>query len=155
MDGKACSRCGTIKPLDDFHRHTGRPDGRQTFCKACKSAYTKGWYRRNAGTHRANVARQQRVRRQAVATTIRAAKSGPCAECGQRFPPEVMDLDHVQGTKAFSVSDMTRMSLTRVREEIAKCEPVCARCHRRRTARRMRRVRLIEAAGWCCRPPGT
>ena len=155
MDSKTCSRCGTAKSVDDFHRHAGRPDGRQTYCKDCKSSYGKDWYRKNAHIHRVNVAKQQSTRRRAVAEAIRAAKSGPCAECGRRFPAEVMDLDHVRGPKAFPLSAMSRMPLPRVQTEIAKCEPVCARCHRRRTARRKRRRRLIETAGWSCRPPGT
>lgn len=35
---KRCSRCGEVKPLDDFHRHRSRRDGRQPFCKACIAA---------------------------------------------------------------------------------------------------------------------
>lgn len=35
---KPCTKCGEIKPLDDFHRHHARPDGRVAQCKACKNA---------------------------------------------------------------------------------------------------------------------
>jgi len=50
-----------------------------------------------------------------------------------------MDLDHVHGPKDFKVSEAVQAAyaypLTRVYEEIAKCEVVCANCHRIRTAR--------------------
>lgn len=32
---KTCSICGTLKPLDDFHRETRRKDGRRSDCKEC------------------------------------------------------------------------------------------------------------------------
>lgn len=35
---KRCSRCGEVKPLDDFHRRRSSRDGRQPYCKACIAA---------------------------------------------------------------------------------------------------------------------
>ena len=69
---------------------------------------------------------------------IRAAKSQPCADCGVSYPFYVMDLDHVRGIKYLSVSAMTSCPTFRVRREIAKCDAVCANCHRRRTHDRLR-----------------
>lgn len=38
-DGKrACTACGVIKPLDDFHRQASGPAGHRTICKACRRA---------------------------------------------------------------------------------------------------------------------
>ena len=48
-----------------------------------------------------------------------------------------MDLDHVRGGKEFKVSDAVQLaygvSLERSWAEIAKCDVVCANCHRVRT----------------------
>lgn len=33
---KTCSKCRESKPLDAFHKHAGRPDGRQPYCKGCQ-----------------------------------------------------------------------------------------------------------------------
>lgn len=33
---KQCSKCGQIKPLHDFYRNTGSPDGFRPDCKACE-----------------------------------------------------------------------------------------------------------------------
>lgn len=35
---KYCSGCGVTKPLEDFHRNRRSADGRQGWCKQCRSA---------------------------------------------------------------------------------------------------------------------
>lgn len=35
---KPCTRCGTEKPLDEYHRNKRKKDGRDPDCKACASA---------------------------------------------------------------------------------------------------------------------
>lgn len=67
---------------------------------------------------------------------IREAKARPCADCGQPFPLCVMDFDHVRGTKLFSLSSAGQRALATVLAEIAKCDVVCANCHRIRTCLR-------------------
>jgi hypothetical protein len=71
---------------------------------------------------------------------LRKAKSVPCADCGQCFPFYIMDFDHRPGeVKAFAVANVagqTRISAARIQAEIAKCDVVCANCHRIRTWRR-------------------
>lgn len=68
---------------------------------------------------------------------VRNLKSKPCTECGHTFPPECMDFDHRPGEKKLrAVSKMFTLSLERILEEVAKCDLVCANCHRIRTYRR-------------------
>lgn len=76
-----------------------------------------------------------RKKRQAL---IDKLKDIPCADCGNMFPPECMDFDHVRGEKLFAIGNgaVRHYSLARVIAEIAKCELVCANCHRIRTRRR-------------------
>lgn len=65
------------------------------------------------------------------------AKDVPCLDCKVKYPNFVMDLDHTRGNKNFALSSMGRnRSLKSVIEEIAKCDPVCANCHRIRTNQR-------------------
>lgn len=63
------------------------------------------------------------------------AKDVPCMDCGRRYPTCVMELDHVRGTKRFELSDAraTSASFETIRDEIMKCDVVCANCHRLRT----------------------
>jgi hypothetical protein len=37
---KQCTKCLQIKPLDEFHRRTGRVYGRRSRCKSCEHTYT-------------------------------------------------------------------------------------------------------------------
>jgi hypothetical protein len=50
----------------------------------------------------------------------------------------MMDFDHVRGEKLFDVSRMVGpgLSLELIKAEIAKCDVVCANCHRIRTFER-------------------
>lgn len=78
------------------------------------------------------------------------AKAVPCADCHNRFPPECMDFDHRPGTtkhRRLSYKDngykrvpiaVGALPLPQFLEEIAKCDVVCANCHRIRTAARKR-----------------
>lgn len=61
----------------------------------------------------------------------------PCADCGGHYPYWVMDFDHLRD-KVFEISDMVfgTCNLRRLQAEIAKCEVVCANCHRERTHHR-------------------
>lgn len=63
----------------------------------------------------------------------------PCVDCNCIYPPYVMDYDHL-GDKLYSISDMTKRGATtkKIDQEIAKCELVCANCHRARTYDRIK-----------------
>lgn len=76
--------------------------------------------------------RSQRVRMRQL---LEDAKGTTCLDCGEDYPPFVLQFDHVRGEKKFTLSvDMaSRKSLAAVRAEIAKCEVVCANCHLIRT----------------------
>lgn len=67
---------------------------------------------------------------------LKSLKDKPCADCGGVFPPECMDFDHRdRKTKRMSVGLMIsqRSSKDAILEEVAKCDLVCANCHRIRT----------------------
>lgn len=57
-----------------------------------------------------------------------------CKDCGFRRWSESLQFDHVNGNKIIGVARMTGSSWEKVSAEIAKCEVVCANCHRIRTA---------------------
>lgn len=99
----ACSDCG--KALDRT---------RQRRTSRCGSCWSRRFRKRNA-------------------EILREAKSKPCADCGRSFPYYVMDLDHRRGTKTRNCSLMLNTGARKLRAEIAKCDVVCANCHRERT----------------------
>lgn len=59
-----------------------------------------------------------------------------CIDCGFDRHPAALDLDHVRGEKHDKVSNMLTLSWDRLQDEVAKCEVVCANCHRIRTVER-------------------
>jgi hypothetical protein len=70
-----------------------------------------------------------------------ALKSVPCQDCEGWFDPICMDFDHRPGEhKVMSIADMFaragKMPKCVILEEVAKCDIVCANCHRLRTKRR-------------------
>lgn len=120
---QTCNRCGEWKPLTTFvmvRARRGGPKFRNPMCNACR-------VRREKNTP----LNQERW------AMVMELKSQPCRDCGKTFPEECMDLDHVRGKKAFAISShWRRVSPQALALEIAKCEPVCANCHRIRTKRR-------------------
>lgn len=93
------------------------------------------WYPKNRKRHMEYVRRNtQRV----VAFIEKYKKERKCTDCG--FPgvrfPFVLDFDHVRGqSKKFNVGSWRHaaLSISAIEQEIAKCELVCANCHRIRT----------------------
>ncbi len=63
-------------------------------------------------------------------------KDEPCMDCRKRFPPECMDWDHVRGKKLLKLGESVRYQRVKLEKELAKCDLVCANCHRTRTRKR-------------------
>lgn len=76
------------------------------------------------------VARIQRNR-----DLVNSLKGAPCTDCKTSFHPCAMDFDHRdRATKTKNVAQLVfKASTTRLLAEIAKCDLVCANCHRIRT----------------------
>jgi hypothetical protein len=81
-----------------------------------------------------------------------AIKAGrPCADCGETFPPYVMHWDHLPGhVKVADVGTMVSGGWNReaIRNEMKKCELVCANCHVMRTVQRARRTIAEDEWGY-------
>jgi hypothetical protein len=58
-------------------------------------------------------------------------------DCGER-DPIVLEFDHVRGSKTGNVTRMmyNKVSVEKLKAEIAKCDVRCANCHRRKTTER-------------------
>jgi hypothetical protein len=79
----------------------------------------------------------QRARWRHHADILDQLRSVPCADCGGRFAQCAMDFDHRDpSTKLGVVTRMINASYRRMMVEVAKCDIVCANCHRLRTFER-------------------
>lgn len=61
-----------------------------------------------------------------------------CVDCGYNLYAEALQFDHINDNKHMNVSDMIRSdySWVTIKQEIDKCEVVCANCHAIRTSKR-------------------
>jgi hypothetical protein len=98
-----------------------------------RKEYMRRWYQKNKEAHKARVVVDRRIRRKSRRELVAELKNVPCADCGVKYPPYVMDFDH-RGDKLFEISDAIgrEVSLDRFLAEIAKCDVVCSNCHRER-----------------------
>lgn len=99
--------------------------------------YQRKWYANNA--NRVQQRRAVKICLRRRADWLTSLKTRPCADCAGVFDPVCMDWDHLpEYDKLMDISAMVRAvySKTRILQELAKCELVCANCHRLRTKRR-------------------
>ncbi len=119
---KKCSKCKVNKGISNFQK-SGK-----YLRSACVDCERPLFY---------NKRNNKRIRLQAY---VDSQKNKPCTDCKGSFKPWQMDFDHKEAaTKLDAVSTLTSyrvVSLKRIIEEIAKCDLVCANCHRDRTHRR-------------------
>ena len=128
-----CTEYGEWKQASEFHNSR---TGELTYCRDCRNAYDRRYYRERGGPAR-------RARRRAWLDAARewmnSIKAGiPCADCGEIFPVFVMQWDHLPGfVKVSEIGTMLgHYSRDVILEEVAKCELVCANCHVMRTVHR-------------------
>lgn len=87
-------------------------------------------YRQNKAQY---VARNQKAKEEKIAF-VRAQKDVPCMDCGVPYPYYVMEFDHRDPSqKLANIGRLLGNSWKRLKDEIAKCDVVCANCHRERT----------------------
>jgi hypothetical protein len=138
-----CCRCGELKPADDFAWRRRRKLQRDTYCRPCRSAYVKEHYAANKQRYIENAeAIRSKLRLERTRFLIEYFRSHPCTDCGES-DPVVLEFDHLRD-KAFDIGGhLVNVGWQKLLAEIAKCEVVCANCHRRRTASRRGALRLI------------
>lgn len=134
MAEKRCSACKTKKPLAEFAKNRSRKDGLQTSCRPCDRERARRYYRENGVRMRAQIVASSARSRAAKRAWVRKHK----AEHGCRFceedEPVALDLHHRDGTvKEFSIGAGVAKDFgwDRLRAEVAKCDVVCANCHRK------------------------
>jgi len=153
---KTCKVCGVAKLYSAFHSK-GKCGwaGRDSHCKECRNARQRNEDYANASPeqqqfldrYRAARALPKEIKAKTYADRLirlrskraRSLKCGVgCKDCGGLFPPECLEFDHLPGyEKVAGVADLiNRAPLEVVKAEIAKCDLVCANCHRIRTVRR-------------------
>lgn len=139
---KRCGRCGETKASEDFAWNKKSRGKRDSYCRPCRALYKQEHYAANRQRYINNAARRtRRVAEERWVFLIDFFLIHPCVDCGED-DPLVLEFDH-RGDKKFGIAAGIRTrNWETVLEEMAKCDVVCANCHRRRTARRSGFLRL-------------
>jgi hypothetical protein len=142
---RKCGRCGEVKPVDEFAWRRKARGQLDNYCRPCRTAYRRQHYLANRRRYIALAQERKRAVAMARAThLIQFFREHPCVDCGER-DPVVLEFDHLS-EKLFTIGhDLRDRSWESILAEIAKCDVVCANCHRRRTAQRRGSVRAALA----------
>ena len=142
---RRCGRCGGEKPVEEFAWRREAKGQRDNYCRPCRADYKQEHYAANRQRYiNAAQNRKREVIAERVGFLLEYFRDHPCLDCGET-DPVVLEFDHLRD-KEFGISsglrDRNRQS---VLDEIAKCDVVCANCHRRRTAKRGGFIRAVVA----------
>lgn len=134
---KTCTRCNKDKDVKFFSKRAKSKDGLANWCKVCFADYERERYQNG------DKARKDKNKAEIVAknkdTLWKLLIVSKCAKCGET-DPLVLEFDHRDPkTKKYAITDMLHLSWVTILAEIAKCDVLCANCHRRRT---------IKQFGW-------
>lgn len=152
-----CPACAEEHPAAEFNKESRRFSGLATICREAqrkkrmepeeqvkiKARNRRRWanpvYRErslaaSAERRRTKGTEDLRRARARLAAIVDVWKATGCVDCGYK-DIRAIDPDHVSGVKVNHVPRLVQLcaSEARIREELAKCEPRCARCHRART----------------------
>jgi len=140
MSQKVCARCHVLKDCTEFDFKNRAKEIRQAACKSCAREYSREHYHRNRDKA-LEKAKHHNDKYKAQKREITARlKNRPCTDCGLSFPWYCMEFDHrVPETKLGDIANMKNdkaVSVPAFEAELAKCDVVCANCHRARTFHR-------------------
>lgn len=129
-----CARCRVDKAVEDFGFRDKKRGKLRGTCKQCFARYHREHYIRHPEKQAARNIRHRAL----MVEWLNSHKTAPCLDCNRTCPTYVLDFDHRDGTtKRFNISKgIYNFSKKVILEEIAKCDLICANCHRVRTHER-------------------
>ena len=132
MKTKYCPRCKNTKSVEEFPKSKNRKDGLGGHCKVCCAEKNK-IYRQTAKGKATSNANQAKRRNANKIFLYEYLLKHPCVKCGEA-DIRCLEFNHLDPSKKHKeVTNMTEYSRKRLKEEIAKCEILCANCHNKHT----------------------
>jgi hypothetical protein len=133
---RRCGRCRDYKDVAEFAWRRIARGQLDNYCRPCRAAYKQEHYAANRERYIDQAMQRKRNLALERATFLMEFfRTHPCVDC-RETDPIVLEFDH-RTDKAFGIARGLRdRSWRALAEEMAKCDVVCANCHRRRTAHR-------------------
>lgn len=144
-----CHGCKRWQPVKEFSFKDKARNVLRSRCRACCREVSRRHYERNSALYIDRKRRRQPLERRRIAGVVLEYLRGhPCTGC-RESDPIVLEFNHVDpAAKLGNIGQMIRdcVSKERLAAEIAKCEVLCANCHRTRTANELGWFRATAAA---------
>lgn len=87
METKVCSKCGTEKPLSEYHKHKACVGGVNSYCKFCQYEQNKKWAEANKEKDKRSKQNSRLKLRFGITVEdydkLLDSQNGVCAICGQ------------------------------------------------------------------------
>lgn len=131
---KRCTKCKQEKSLDCFAKLSKSIDGVRSICKSCMSDYHKADWKESPERRTSVRANLKRQRQHNLEKMIESLGEQRCADCGETNLLK-LEFDHLRDKK-FNISEGIAKGYAwkRIKEEIDKCQVLCANCHAVKTA---------------------
>ena len=132
---KRCCACKSEQPIENFNRNKCRKDGLQSRCRPCDQHRAREKYRGSSIEQEKTKLRSKTLSDSNNEFVYALLLVSKCVTCGEN-DPATLDFDHlVPEDKHLNVSRMKKHSRKTLEAEIAKCQIICANCHRKKTAK--------------------
>lgn len=134
---KTCTKCNKKKIPEEFRKRSKNYDGLSCWCNECFREYERNKWKSSKDRRESNKTKnKERIlrNRQFIFDWL---KRYPCETCGEK-DPIVLQFDHInKNEKSHNISEMIHagFSIEKIKEEVQKCQVLCANCHARRTAK--------------------
>lgn len=142
-----CSKCEVNQDEVNFSYKYKSLGIRKKVCKVCDKTYRKDYYENNKTKALSYSFKSTKEIRQRNSQFVwNYLKEHPCVKCNES-DPIVLEFDHRDNSnKEFEISRMVSNSngLQKIKEEIEKCDVLCANCHRRKTAKQFNWYKYID-----------
>lgn len=126
----------TVMGTCEKHNEEKVTIGGRLKCRTCNKEYQHKWYLKNKKLQAIRTkSSNEKAANRNRAYIVTYFESHSCVDCGES-DIVVLDFDHLKDKREDVCRIINSYSLKSLVEEIAKCEVVCANCHRRRTASR-------------------
>jgi hypothetical protein len=92
------------------------------------NAQRRAKYHANKGDPNHYIHKNEAIQQEKRRTLLAELKDFPCMDCGVKYIPAVMEFHHRDPSEKDGT--VTKVAYTKMREEAAKCDLLCANCHR-------------------------
>ena len=129
MEIKRCPKCKEYKLRAEFYKDKSRKDGLKCHCKACRLSDLRRWTKENRGRCSAYMKEYFNKKRKFYREYKKNLK---CQQCGEAHPACLEFHHRNPEEKEFGIGhSIEKKSVEQVMNEIAKCDVLCANCHKK------------------------